>query len=238
MEGASCITCVTPSPGVTGRRDGARGYLVTSAVLFASSGPPPFPPDARGGPGSTTGGVAMSDLDAWFRAVRHARTVERQRTRLDDAVRARDQVNAYPVSEFMSPDHLVAVGEAVRDEAYFYVIACGRLAASVDAASDFFPGVFDQADLDLMEVLRNFWEHEDDYPLLASPHPTRSRRKTLDFLAEYGLSPAMRSVVQRSKETQSVVISDRLDIDLWRAKAQAVADTEPPTSGSPAQAGA
>lgn len=180
----------------------------------------------------------MSDLDAWFRAVRHARTVERQWARLDGAVRARDEVIAYPVSEFMSPDHVVEVCEAVRDEAYFYVMACGRLAASVKAASDLFPCVFDQADLDVMEVLRNFWEHEDDYPLLRPPHPTRSRRKTLDFLAEYGLSPAMRSVVHRSKETQSVVISDRLDVDLWRAKAQAVADSDPPTSGSPAQAGA
>lgn len=92
--------------------------------------------------------------------------------------------------------------------------------------------------LDLMEVLRNFWEHEDDYPLLRPPHPTRSRRKMLDFLAEYGLSPAMRSLVHRSPESRSVVISDRLDVDLWRAKAQAVADPEPPTSGSPAHAGA
>lgn len=182
----------------------------------------------------------MSDLDAWFRAVRHARTVERQWARLDDAVRARDQVIAYPVSEFMSPDHVVEVCEAVRDEAYFYVMACGRLAASVKAASDLFPGVFDQADLDVMEVLRNFWEHEDDYPLLGAPYMEQAKRwpRTVNFLAEYGLSPAMRSVVHRSRETGSVVISDRLDIDLWRAMAQAVADSEPPTSGSPAQAGA
>lgn len=180
----------------------------------------------------------MSALDRWYRAVRHARTVERQWARLDESVRVRDSAIAYPVGEFVSPERVVAVCEAVQSEAYFYVMACGRMAASVKEALDLFPRILDESDFDMILPLRNFWEHEDDYPLLGPPHPTRKRQPTLEFLAEYGLSPALRSLVHRSRETQSILISDRLDADHWRAKAQAISESELPTSGTSTHAGA
>lgn len=176
-------------------------------------------------------------IDAWALAVRHAQTVEHQWFRLNDALQVRDTTCAPFVIDYMSTDQVVLVCQAAQDEAYFFVMACGRLAAAVER-SGAFADVFSDEELSTIRVLRNFWEHEDDYPLLGPVDPARVRDKTLEFLSGYGQSPALRSVVRRASPGGSYAISECLDVNAWRGKAKAVAESAPPKPGSGAHAGA
>jgi hypothetical protein len=176
-------------------------------------------------------------LDAWARAVRHAQTVERQWFRLNEALYVRDTTIAPFVIDYMSANQVVLVCQAAQEEAYFYVMACGRLAAAVER-SGAFADIFSDQELATIRVLRNFWEHEDDYPLLGPVDPARVRGNTLKFLSGYGQSPALRSVVRRASPDGSYIISECLNVDTWRGKAQAVAESAPPKPESGAHAGA
>lgn len=174
----------------------------------------------------------MSEIYRWSRVVRHARTVERAWARLDEAVHQRDLAVQRKTTESLAVDQLVELFEQAQDQAYFYVLSCWRMAANMMNATHHFANVITQGEIESMRVLRNFWEHEDDYPLLEPPDVQTPRRETLALLSQYGRSPALRSLVWRSNVNQSIIISNRFNASEWREKARILAKWPPPRDGN------
>ncbi len=104
--------------------------------------------------------------------------------------------------------------------------------ANVKDATHHFANVITENDIRSMRLLRNFWEHEDDYPLLDPPHVMSARKETQELLSEYGRSPALRSLGWRSNVSQSLIISTLLDAGELREKARVLVEQLPPRDGN------
>ena len=124
------------------------------------------------------------------------------------------------------------------DHAYVFVMMAHRLACSARVATELVCEAVSEEDLIEVTNLRNFWEHEAEYPLLESQEVRIGRNThTLELLASYGRSPGLRQAVRVPPTETSIFISERLNVDDWRAKAQAIAASPPPMMGPSTQAG-